>query len=492
MKRFCDLLDGLEVKEIIGDCDVEVSSLAYDSRKVKDGGVFIAIKGTITDGHKFIKSAIQLGAKAVVCEKNLVKEKERNGVVIVVVENTRKALANISKNWYGNPSENMSLIGVTGTNGKTTVSFLLRDILSGFGKNVGLIGTTGIFINDMKLPATHTTPESLELFEYLTEMKDRGIDTVVMEVSSHSLVQQRVSCLDFNYAVFTNLSHDHLDYHKTIEDYAKAKKILFDGLGESSSVFYNGDDQWGNYVVSECKAKKYSIGRNNGNDIKIYNERMSFDGNNFLLRINERLSIELKTPLLGRFNVENVAFAVSVAVCLGYDLERISDIVSKVNGASGRMQKIRLANGSVGIVDYAHTPDALEKVLQTCRGLIESDNSGGRLICVFGCGGNRDKAKRPKMGRIASELADLVVITDDNPRDEDPLSIINDIYSGVKRSNRKKVELISNRADAINFAVKNSKSNDIILVAGKGHESYQIYGSERRHFDDYEQLQLYV
>ena len=196
--------------------------------------------------------------------------------------------------------------------------------------------------------------------------------------------------------------------------------------------------------------------------------------------------------MLGRFNVENVAFAVSVAVCLGYDLERISDIVSKVNGASGRMQKIRLANGSVGIVDYAHTPDALEKVLQTCRGLIESDNSGGRLICVFGCGGNRDKAKRPKMGRIASELADLVVITDDNPRDEDPLSIINDIYSGVKRSNRKKVELISNRADAINFAVKNSKSNDIILVAGKGHESYQIYGSERRHFDDYEQLQLYV
>ncbi len=492
MKRFCDLLDGLEVKEIIGDCSININGIAYDSRKIKQDDVFVAIKGTATDGHKYIKNAINSGAKAIIAEKINLKEKDFKDTVIVLVENSRKALSLISKNYYYNPSKDMKIIGVTGTNGKTTITFILKDIFTGFGKNVALIGTTGIFINDEKLPTSHTTPESLELFEHFARMKEKNIDFVIMEVSSHSLVQNRVSAIDFNYAIFTNLTHDHLDYHKTIENYAKAKKILFDNLDESAIALYNGDDEWANFIISDTKAKKYSIGRKPNNDILIYNEKINIDGNKFSLKINDELHIDIKTSLIGKFNTENVANAVSLAAILGFDINKITNIISRSTGAPGRMQKIHLASGSIAIVDYAHTPDALYKALQTCRNIIENNSLNSKIICVFGCGGNRDKKKRPKMGDIASELADIAIITDDNPRNEDPLSIINDIYSGVKRKNREKVTIINNRADAIHYAVQKAKSHDIILVAGKGHETYQIYRNEKKHFDDIEQLKFYI
>ncbi|MFA6571000.1 MAG: UDP-N-acetylmuramoyl-L-alanyl-D-glutamate--2,6-diaminopimelate ligase [Bacteroidota bacterium] len=492
--KLSNLISDLKTIQITNFIDKDISSLQYDSRKTKAQSVFVALRGTLTDGHKYIHDVIAKGCSVIVLDDEKYIDREIKSVIYILVENSRTALAKLSHNWYENPSEGMKIIGITGTNGKTTITYLLKSIFESAGIKTGIIGTTGIFYGNEIITATHTTPESLELCKYLAKMKDAGVQTVLMEVSSHALSQHRVDCIQFSAAIFTNLTLDHLDYHSSMKDYAKAKKRLFDMLSKDGIALVTDNSEYSALMLKDtkCKTKLY-IGRKNTSDIIIAHEELNLNFSSFELHSKLfRTPIKINTPLPGRFNIDNVSFSASLCLLLGIDKKNIKLALGSAPGAPGRMQKVTLKNEAVAIVDYAHTPDALEKVLLTCREILQqSVPKSGKLFCVFGCGGDRDKSKRPLMGKIAATIADFVIITDDNPRTEDAEKIIEQIYHGVFKKDKQKTVIISKREEAIKYAVNNSKEGDIILVAGKGHETYQIIGTQKIHFDDVEELKKF-
>lgn len=494
MKKLSELIKNLTYTNIIGNTDIEIHSIEQDSRKCNDSSLFVAIQGTKSDGHKYIQDVIKQGTKVIVYDDKSNNEDRIENVTFIKVDNSRLALAELAHAWYDFPTREMKVIGITGTNGKTTITFLIKSILDYLREKCAVIGTTGIYIGNQKLPATHTTPDTLQLCSYLSQMKTEGVKYVVMEVSSHALSQNRVSGIAFDIAAFTNLTHDHLDYHPTMEDYASAKKQLFQMLSTEGIAIVNGDDEYSEFMINDTNASgKIKVGRKGDNDILISDEKLNLDESKFKLKINSNEYLEINSGLLGRFNIDNAAMAVVICLQLGFDKNRIVYALKIGTGAPGRMQKIILNNKAIALVDYAHTPDALEKALKSCR---EAMNSAGlqnnKLICVFGCGGDRDKTKRPVMGKISSHFADFIIITDDNPRTEDSSKIIQEIYNGIDNGDKKKVIQISNRAEAIAYAYSNSRENDIILVAGKGHETYQIIGEIKHHFDDNEELMKFT
>ncbi|MFP4528356.1 MAG: UDP-N-acetylmuramoyl-L-alanyl-D-glutamate--2,6-diaminopimelate ligase [Candidatus Kapaibacterium sp.] len=498
MKNLENLIKSINPTSIQGPADREISSIQYDSRKCSPGCMFVALRGANVDGHTFIRAALKLKAAAIVCEEIPSEYLNYGAATFVLVPDTRHALAALSHRWYDYPTARINLVGITGTNGKTTTSFLVRSIFRQTGAKTGLIGTTGIFIDEYKFDSTHTTPESLGLCGIFDQMTAEGVSLAAMEVSSHALAQHRADVIDFDCAVFTNLSHEHLDYHKTMDEYAAAKKKLFEALPPDASAVVNCDDEYADYMVEGIRCGRIiRVGRGDRADVRIKNERLGLDRTTFTLEFDNGFipgagNVEFTINLTGRFNVDNAAQAAAVCLAMGINMEDVRSGLAEAYGAPGRMQKIALASGALGVVDYAHTPDALEKALRACREVLDSDGAEGRLIVVFGCGGDRDKSKRPVMGEIATRIADFAVITNDNPRTEEPDKIVEQIYNGIDPEDKKRTLCISNREEAIGYAAGFAGRGDIVLVAGKGHETYQIIGTERRHFDDAEELRRFA
>ncbi len=500
MKNLNQLLPFLNYLQIIGDKEIFIDNIAYNSNKISSNSLFVAISGNTTDGHNFINQAIQNGAVAIICER--LPDKIMQDISYILVADSRLALAQLSNVWFDFPAKDIKIIGVTGTNGKTTITFLIASLLKNFHRNVAIIGTTGIYLNEENIPTTHTTPESLELFELFAYFRSKHVEYAVMEVSSHSLVQHRVFGINFISAIFTNLSHDHLDFHKTMRNYAQAKQILFKSLGQNSSAIINQDDKYSDLIVQDCGTKHiYTIGKYDNSLIKILNENTSISSISFDLELNDHIGnniatginnnnyyYKVKSNLIGKFNIENLAFSIICLYSLGFNLEELISSAKQIQAPPGRMQLVKLPNEAIGIVDYAHTPDALMKVLQNLNAIKEQDNILSKIICVFGCGGDRDKEKRPEMGNIAVNYSDYVIITSDNPRNEEPSQIIKEILKGVPSNLRNKVQTIESRYDAILTAYEISRKNDYIIIAGKGHEKYQIIGSSKINFDDFEIL----
>jgi UDP-N-acetylmuramoyl-L-alanyl-D-glutamate--2,6-diaminopimelate ligase len=491
MKLLSEIITNVTNRNIHNFTDAQISGIYYDSRTVSANGIFVAIQGEKVSGDTFIAKAIDQGAVVIVTEQQI---SVPDSIVVIEVANARIALAELSNAFFDFPSNKLTVVGITGTNGKTTSSFLLKSLLTYTGKNVGIIGTTGIYFADKFLPATHTTPESPIICELLVEMMGYGIDTVVMEVSSHSLSLYRVYGIHFSVVMFTNLTQDHLDYHKTMLEYAKAKKMLFDMVDSSANAVLFESDEWASFMVEDCKAhQKYVVSRNvqhKDNDYQqclVSNEQSTFDGISFVLNLKNETTSFVSSSLVGTFNIENLSICIVVAKILtNIPLQFFVEHCKSIVAAPGRMESILLSKGVRAFVDYAHTPDALEKVLLTAK----ENTKGGKLIVVFGCGGNRDSIKRPLMGKIASVIADVVVITNDNPRDDEPLAIIDDIRSGID-SPFDSVIVIEHRASAIQKAVELSVSGDCIVVAGKGHENYQIIKGEKSYFSDRDELLQY-
>lgn len=479
--------------------DIQIKNIQYNSQKINREDLFVAIKGKNFDGHKFIQDAISRGAKAVVLEDDSTLPDSyfmHTGVVKIVVSNTRKALAIISSNFYGNPSKTIDMVGVTGTNGKTTVTYLLKSIFEEVNKNsnatakIGLIGTIENKLGNETFEAELTTPESLELNRLLNIFAQQECSKVVMEVSSHSLHQDRVHGIDYKTAVFTNLSQDHLDYHETMDNYFRAKKILFDNLSENSVAVSNADDEYGLKILESCKAKKITYGINKEADVTAKNIKLNLNETRFTL-IYRNQEIDIKSPLIGTFNVYNVLAAITAALMHNVDMEIIKYALENLQPVKGRFEKLISPKGFIVVIDYAHTPDAIEKCLISIRHIMkESGSAKGKIITVFGAGGDRDKTKRPKMGKIATELSDLAIITSDNPRTENPYQIMMDIAAGVETNSGYIQEI--DRKLAIEKAISLASSGDVILIAGKGHENYQIIGTEKSHFSDQEVVNLLI
>ncbi len=457
------LLNGISYK---GNADIEVSSVVCDSRKVVPGSMFVCVKGYQSDGHSFAKTASEQGASVILAQDEIAVD-----CPVIYTENTRKALAVACANFHDNPSKKFTLIGITGTNGKTTTTFLIKHMLECDGKKVGLIGTNQNMIGDKIIETSRTTPDSFELQALFAKMAEEKVDAVVMEVSSHALYLDRVYASDFDLGLFTNLTQDHLDFHGTMENYRDAKGILFNNCKKG---VLNMDD-----VASEtflktgtCQFLGYSINNSsdlNAENVELHKEGVSFDVNG--------VKFDLAIP--GEFSVYNGLCAISAMYALGYDLEFIRNALSTAHGVKGRAQVINLGFDFTVLIDYAHTPDGIENILKTARGFAK-----GRVVILFGCGGDRDPIKRPLMGKIASSLADFSIITSDNPRTEVPSAIIEDILKGVDGEH----VVIENRKEAIRYALKNAKKDDVIILAGKGHENYQIIGTEKFHFDEEEIL----
>lgn len=462
--------------------EVEVGAVEDDSRRVQRGGLFVAIRGTDSDGHRFVVDAIGNGAKVVVLEDDRAVDDSycmHNGTVKVVVPDTRIALAAIAANWHGRPGDGMTLVGVTGTNGKTTTASLVHSMMSRRGA-AGLIGTIGYKIGDRTLPATHTTPGPLELNGLLAEMAAAECRSAVMEVSSHALDQHRVDGLRFSAAVFTNLTPDHLDYHTTMPEYFKAKQKLFTGLRDDAWAVINADDAWGRQLAESSRGRVLTYAIDAEAELTATDITTSAAGTRFTIgRGGERAGVS--TALVGRFNVSNILAAAGTMLGLGVPFRDVAEGIGSLRPVAGRFEPIASPAGWTAVVDYAHTPDALEKTLTALRATF-TETTGGRLIAVFGCGGNRDRTKRPAMGRIASSLADVTIITSDNPRDEAPEAIIDEIAAGVAGGRETRRE--PDRAKAIAMAIAMARPGDVVLVAGKGHEEYQIVGKERLAFSD--------
>lgn len=496
MLTISDFIKVLHPIYVIGNYNGYVSSVCYDSRKCERNSLFVAIRGNNFDGHNYIEDAIKRGAKYIVCER--VPPTILPNCRYLVVKCSRQALAQASHFWFRYPTAEMNIIGVTGTNGKTTITYLLKYIAHFSGIESAIIGTTGAFAKEYKKELSNTTPESYELVSILNDLKEMNVRFVAMEVSSHALDQERVYGINFKGAIFTNLTQDHLDYHRDMTNYANAKKRLFDSLSPESIAVVFSDDSYGKHMLQDSRSVyKFIAGRNHNSDVRIVGESLSIKGSNFTVEFNNKNlgvgKVSFESNLIGRFNIDNAVLAITMGLALGFKIDIIRNALKSFKGVPGRMEKVPLANGALGIVDYSHTPDALQKALETCREVISKDNlTAGKLICVFGCGGDRDKEKRPLMGKIAEKFSDLVVITSDNPRTEDPDKIINQIYKGISKSGKKKVIQISNRDEAIEYAYRISDRGDIILVAGKGHEQYQIIGNTKYHFSDKEQLEKYA
>ena len=476
MKVLKNLLYKVSIESIIGDTDRPVAALQFDSRNVGKNDVFIAIKGSVSDGHEFISKAISQGVAVVVCNKLPI---ELVGTVTyVVVLNSSKAMAIMASNYYENPSENLKLIGVTGTNGKTTIATLLYELFKNTGYKVGLISTLKIMVGSKQYPTTHTTPDSLVINNYLNQMNLEGIDFCFMEVSSHGIHQFRTEGLNFAGGVFTNLSHDHLDYHETFSEYRDIKKSFFDRLPSTAFALVNGDDKNGSVMLQNSKAKQYTYALKSYADFRAQILESQLRG--LLLKVNEN---ELWVKLIGNFNAYNITAIYGVAELLGLKTTDTLRLISALDNVNGRFEYFISDTNITTIIDYAHTPDALKNVLETINSIRTKNET---LITVVGCGGDRDKAKRPKMAHIASTLSTKVIFTSDNPRTEDPEKIIIEMEVGVEAQNFKKTMSISNRKQAIKTACQLAEPNDIILVAGKGHETYQDIGGVQVEFNDYE------
>lgn len=476
MKLLNNLLAQSQVLVRAGAADAEISALCYDSRTVEAGSCFFAVVGTVTDGHRFIPMAIERGAAAVVCQQ--MPEELDPRVAYVVVEDSEQVMAEMAAAFYDHPSRELKLVGVTGTNGKTTTATLLYELVRRLGYRAGLISTVVYKIDDREITSTHTTPDTIRLNEMLREMVEVGCDYCFMECSSHAIVQRRTYGLHFTGGLFSNLTHDHLDYHKTFAEYLKAKKGFFDALPKSAFALTNVDDRNGRVMVQNTRARIKSYSLRSMADYRCKIVEMHLDG--MLLQLN---GCELWSPLTGRFNASNLLAVYATAVELGFDEEEVMTALSLLRPVSGRFECVRANNGLLGVVDYAHTPDALENVLQTIDEIRGEDSS---LVVVCGCGGNRDREKRPEMARIAAAHATTTILTSDNPRHEDPEAILDEMEQGIPSGSR--YLRITDRAAAIRTAVMLAKAGDVILVAGKGHETYQIVGDECHPFDDRAEL----
>ncbi len=471
-----DILYRVSIEAVNGNPAVAITDLHFDSRKIALNDVFVAIRGVQVDGHEYIKKAVDQGAIAIVCE--ILPEHMVNGVTYVKVKNSQQALAIMAANYYDNPSEKLKLIGVTGTNGKTTVTSLLYQLFKKAGYQTGLISTVKVCVGEKIIPATHTTPNPLALQSHLAHMVDAGVDYCFMEVSSHGIHQKRIEGLVFEGGVFTNLTHDHLDYHKTFVEYRDVKKSFFDNLSKRAFALINGDDKNGSIMLQNSNARKLSYALKSYADYRVNILESSFQG--MLLRLNDN---EIWTKLLGQFNASNLLAVYAVAIELGLEKEEVLRMISALESVDGRFEYVVSENKVNAIIDFAHTPDALKNVLETINGIRTHNES---LITVIGCGGDRDQEKRSKMGHIASQMSDQVIFTSDNPRSEDPDKIINQMESGVSAENYKRTLVIIDRKQAIKTAIKMAQPNDIILVAGKGHESYQEIKGEKFPFNDME------
>ena len=475
MKLLREILYKVEINSVIGNTSLSINKIEFDSRLISDGDMYIAITGVNVDGHSFISQAIQNGANCIVCEKT--PDIKTDGIVYVNVKSSRKALAIISSNYFDNPSSKLNLIGVTGTNGKTTIATLLFDLYTELEIKSGLISTVKISYDNKNFQANQTTPDSLSINRFLSEMVNSNVRYCFMEVSSHGIDQNRTDGLVFKGGIFTNLTHDHLDYHESFENYRDTKKQFFDSLSNNSFALTNNDDKNGMVMLQNTIADKYTYSLNSVSDFKAKILESSFDG--MLLKIN---STEFWSKLVGKFNAYNILSVYSAASILGLPKNELLKAMSSLDAVAGRFQFYK-KNKITAIVDYAHTPDALENILKSINEIKTSENN---LITVVGCGGNRDKSKRPLMGDIASNLSSKVIFTSDNPRFEDPEIIIEEMISGVRSTNSNKTISISNRKEAIKAACQFARTNDIILVAGKGHESYQEVKGVRSDFDDFE------
>lgn len=486
--KLSELLNKISTIQVTGKiADIEITGIEYDSRRVTKDSLFVAIKGFKVDGHNFIQNALNNGASAIILEdeKAIPDELFKSYEAIkILVKDSRIAMAEASNIFYEEPSKKMSVIGITGTNGKTTTSYFVKNILDRAGFKTGLIGTINNYIGDEKLDSKLTTPESNELNQLLNKMLSAGCNYVVMEVSSHSLSLKRVYNIDFNAAVFTNISAEHLDFHHDFEQYLEAKKILFANLPEGSFALYNADEIHSVDVIKDCTAIKYRYGSVSDADFIIENIEYNLSGTSFIIS-HKGSSYKLETSLVGDFNAYNACAAFAVSVLSGVSIEDAQSGIKFTPQVPGRFEVFNNGSRKI-IIDYSHTPDGLEKALLAIRNLKSDEQT---IYTVFGCGGNRDKQKRPLMGKIATELSDNVIITSDNPRNEDPFSIIEEIKSSIEKDNYKVIE---NREEAIKEAILNSKKNSVVLIAGKGHEDYQEIKGVRSHFSDREIAEKYL
>ena len=473
-----ELLKTIQPIQIIGSTETEITGVNIDSRLVQAGHLFMAMRGTQTDGHAYIPVAIEKGAVAVLCED--VPEERKEGITYIQVKDSEDAVGKVATTFYDDPSSKIELVGVTGTNGKTTIATLLYDTFRYFGYKVGLISTVCNYIDDQAIPTEHTTPDPITLNQLLGQMADSGCKYVFMEVSSHSIAQKRISGLRFAGGIFTNLTRDHLDYHKTVENYLKAKKAFFDGLSKSAFALTNLDDRNGLVMTQNTKAKVSTYSLRSLSDFKGKVLEDGFEG--MLLDIN---NVEVNVQFIGRFNASNLLAVYGAGCLLGKKPEDVLLALSTLRPVAGRFDSLRSPKGYTAIVDYAHTPDALENVLNAIHEVL---NGKGKVITVVGAGGNRDKGKRPLMAQEAAKQSDKVIITSDNPRFEEPQDIINDMLAGLNKENMRKVISIADRKEAIRTACMLAQAKDVVLVAGKGHENYQEIKGIKHHFDDKEVL----
>ena len=478
MMKLEQLLSNIKPLATEGKLDVDITGVNIDSRKIQPGHLFVAMRGTQTDGHAFIPKALEMGAAAILCE--VMPEERKQGVTYIQVPSTEEAVGPVATMFYGEPSKRLKLVGVTGTNGKTTIATLLYNMFRQFGHRCGLLSTVCNYIEDEAVPASHTTPDPIELNALLARMVEAGCEYAFMECSSHAIHQRRIGGLQFTGGIFTNLTRDHMDYHKTVENYLKAKKMFFDSLPKSAFVVTNIDDKNGMVMVQNCKA-----------DIKTYSTRTMADFRARLLECHfEGMYLEIDgrevgVQFIGKFNVSNLLAVYGTAIMLGKKPEEVLIAMSTLKSVSGRLEPLHAPEGFTAIVDYAHTPDALANVLSAIHEVL---GGKGSVITVCGAGGNRDKGKRPLMAQEAVRQSDKVIITSDNPRNEDPQAIINDMLAGLDRQQMKKVVSIVDRREAIRTACMMARKGDVVLVAGKGHEDYQEIQGVKHHFDDKEVL----
>ena len=470
-----ELLRGVTYTEKRGSADIEIAGLTYDSRTVSEGYCFFAVAGTVVDGHNYIAKAVESGAKAVICQ-HIPEEVAECDCTFVVVEDTNAAMGTIASNFYGNPSHELKVVGVTGTNGKTTIATLLYDLVQSMGYKAGLISTVVYKVGAKEIVSTHTTPDAIRLNAMMREMVDEGCDYCFMECSSHAIVQQRIGGLRFVGGLFTNITHEHLDYHKTFAEYIRVKKSFFDSLPKEAFALVNADDRNGEVMLQNTKASRYTLSLQRMADFRAKVVEMMVEG--MELRIDNK---EVWVQFLGRFNAYNLLTVYGAAVLLGFEKEEVLAHLSMLRPVSGRFETVLAKDGTTAVVDFAHTPDALENIINT---IDELRQSGQRLIVVCGCGGDRDRTKRPVMGGMAAKRADVAIFTSDNPRTEDPKQILREMEEGVEAGD--KYLKIVDRHEAIKTAVMLAEPRDIILLAGKGHEDYQIVGTEKLPFNDKE------
>lgn len=488
-----ELIQAIEPLQVIGKTDVNVHAIQFDSRKVEAGDLFVAQAGTAVDGHTFISSCVEKGASVIVLDNSQYLADTKDGVTYVLVKNSEQALGLLAHQWYGRPSEKLTLVGVTGTNGKTTIATLLYEMVRAMGYKAGLISTVVYYVDGIAYPSTHTTPDALALNALLAQMVEAGCQYAFMEVSSHSIAQERIAGLQFAGAMFTNLTRDHIDYHKTFDNYRDTKKRLFDGLRKEAFAVTNADDKNGLVMTQNTRAKVFTYSTQSMADHRGKILEEGFDG--MLLSIDGQ---EVFVPLVGRFNVSNLLCIYSAALCLGFEKTEVLRILSTLKPVNGRFETIHSPKGWTAIIDYAHTPDAVENVISTINEILHnqtlkpSNSQTAKLITVVGCGGNRDKGKRPMMAQIAKRGSQQLILTSDNPRDEEPADILKDMTDGLTEDELRSTLVIEDRAAAIQTACTLAQKGDVILVAGKGHEDYQIIKGVKHHFDDHEIVRKYI